>query len=390
MTPRIATTEVPEYVHPGGIMSGFDPAVLGIGGPTSAAWREEALARVEGLRFLERWLRQHPKGASGAGGGGSIERHLAAAQDAAADDRPASRIARVWTRNARSPFERALANLDTAEIDLLRLAPEQVLQGALPSIQAHVNRYLAKDDPRRMCVDRIIKPEPVALSERERELLLNALFAANTQRRRNLARVRSFRDMLRGGILTAFVLAITLGWIGYSRPEAIPLCFTPENDGKTTLACPQAMTSLGDTTPGRDIDRSISATVKHGDIMLVEFVGLLGAALSVAALLRNLKRGTATPYNVPRSLAILKLPTGALTAVAGLLLMRADFVPGLSALDTPAQILGWALVFGIAQQLVTRLADSQAHNLLEDVGGRGAAGDRPLMSGPSAPRAPAG
>jgi phytoene dehydrogenase-like protein len=66
-------------------------------------------------------------------------------------------------------------------------------------------------------------------------------------------------------------------------------------------------------------------------------------------------------------------------AVVGLLLMRADFVPGLSALDSSAQILGWAVVFGIAQQLVTRFADSQAAGLLENVGGRGAAGDRPLQ-----------
>ena len=79
-------------------------------------------------------------------------------------------------------------------------------------------------------------------------------------------------------------------------------------------------------------------------------------------------------------MAVFKLPTGAVTAVIGLLLMRADFVPGLSALDSPAQILGWAVVFGIAQQLVTRFADVQASTMLESVGGRGAAGDRPLKS----------
>jgi hypothetical protein len=60
--------------------------------------------------------------------------------------------------------------------------------------------------------------------------------------------------------------------------------------------------------------------------------------------------------------------------------MRADFVPGLSALDSPAQILGWAIVFGIAQQLVTRVADSQASTMLDNVGGWGAAGDRPLKA----------
>ena len=69
-------------------------------------------------------------------------------------------------------------------------------------------------------------------------------------------------------------------------------------------------------------------------------------------------------------MAVLKLPTGALTAVLGLLLMRGGFVPGLSALDTPAQILAWAVLFGSAQQLFTRFVDARAHTVLDEVGGQ--------------------
>ncbi len=64
---------------------------------------------------------------------------------------------------------------------------------------------------------------------------------------------------------------------------------------------------------------------------------------------------------------MLKLPTGALTAVLGLLLMRGQFIPGLTALDSSAQILAWALVFGYGQQLFTRLVDQQAHTVLDRV-----------------------
>ena len=67
------------------------------------------------------------------------------------------------------------------------------------------------------------------------------------------------------------------------------------------------------------------------------------------------------------ALAALKLPTGAITAFLGLLLMRGQFVPGLSALDSPAQILAWALVFGYAQQLFTRLVDQQGQTMLNNV-----------------------
>ena len=96
-------------------------------------------------------------------------------------------------------------------------------------------------------------------------------------------------------------------------------------------------------------------------------LGLIAAAVSSAVALRRL-RGTTTPYALPVALAVLKLPTGMLTAVLGLLLMRGDFVPGLSALDTPSQILAWAVLFGYAQQLFTRFVDERAHSVLDQVG----------------------
>ena len=65
----------------------------------------------------------------------------------------------------------------------------------------------------------------------------------------------------------------------------------------------------------------------------------------------------------------MKLPTGALTAVLGLLLMRGNFLPGLSNLDTSAQIIAWAIVFGAAQQLVTGLVDRRAQDVLSQVAG---------------------
>jgi hypothetical protein len=60
--------------------------------------------------------------------------------------------------------------------------------------------------------------------------------------------------------------------------------------------------------------------------------------------------------------------------------MRGQFVPGLSALDTSAQIVAWALIFGYAQQVFTRLVDRQGDAVLDGV--RGA--NRPVPS-PSPP-----
>jgi hypothetical protein len=99
---------------------------------------------------------------------------------------------------------------------------------------------------------------------------------------------------------------------------------------------------------------------------VMAIVGLLAAGLAGAFAVREIQ-GTSTPYSLPVSAAILKLPTGALTAIVGLLLMRGGFVPGLSALDTSAQIIAWAIVFGYSQQLLTRFVDQQANTVLQKV-----------------------
>jgi len=122
-----------------------------IGGPSSAAWRQEAIARAHGLSFLTEWAREGPELIS-ADSVSAIHEHVRAAQEAA-DGSDSGPLLRTWRRVNGSSFERALANLDTAEVDLLRLVSQPTLQGAFPSIQSHVNRFLAKDDPRRMAVD---------------------------------------------------------------------------------------------------------------------------------------------------------------------------------------------------------------------------------------------
>lgn len=352
---------------------------LGIGRPTSSAWREELLTRVEELAGVTTWIAAQPDHERPPGElFAAIDNHLDAAKRTAGGT-DARWPMRAWRQLTGSSFERALSNVDAAEVDLLRLAPQRTVVGAMPSICAHVNRFLPKDDPRRLAVEQLALDGGTTLGAEHRDLLTNVQHAANTQRRRNLLRLRGFRNLLLGGIVVFSLIALGLGLVGHRYPTAIPLCFAPESDGKVKLVCPHSETPLGTvTTADFDFDQAIGRTASRGDVLLVELVGLLAAALAGAAGLRKLTTGTSTPYAVPVALALLKLPTGAVTAVVGLLLMRADFVPGLSALDSSAQILGWAVVFGIAQQLVTGFVDGQAAGLLERVGGRGAGGDRPL------------
>jgi hypothetical protein len=103
-----------------------------------------------------------------------------------------------------------------------------------------------------------------------------------------------------------------------------------------------------------------------GDITLVALLGVLGGGLSGAISIRKLQ-GSSTPYDVPVALSLLKLPSGAVSALVGLLFVLGGFVPGLSQLDSQPQILAYAFLFGIAQQIVTRLVDQQAQDILTKV-----------------------
>src|SRR4029453_805939 len=172
------------------------------------------------------------------------------------------------------------------------------------------------------------------------------------------------------------LLAIGVAITGLLRPTLIPLCFAPQEAGKTTVVCPTAeslpFVPTGEPeqkgVPTNNIDFVVKLTAKPLDLMVVELVGLTAAAIATAAAIRRIK-GSSERYGLPVALAALKLPTGAITAFLGLLLMRGQFVPGLTALDTSAQILAWALVFGYAQQLFTRLVDQQGQTVLDNVRG---------------------
>jgi hypothetical protein len=161
----------------------------------------------------------------------------------------------------------------------------------------------------------------------------------------------------------------------------VSLCFQPEIGGQTWVVCPTAQSVLGSAgEPGPTISHLndvVAKTVNRADLLVIETIGLTAAALAAAAAMRGI-RGSSEPYGLPVVLAALKLPTGAITAFLGLLLMRGQFVPGLSALDTSAQIVAWAVIFGYAQQLFTHFVDQQAHTVLDAVRG----GDKEKASQP--------
>jgi hypothetical protein len=76
-------------------------------------------------------------------------------------------------------------------------------------------------------------------------------------------------------------------------------------------------------------------------------MGMLGGAMSATFAIQKLRSTpTPIPIDLQVSLAFLKLPAGALTAIGGLVLIHGQFIPGLSDLDSQGQILAYAIVLG--------------------------------------------
>jgi hypothetical protein len=355
-------------------------------------WREDALARIGEQRFVLDWIKS--RATVDAEAERTIKGHWEAAADAA--KRRSRRGAAV---------ERVTSNLDAVETDLLRLAPPCYVYAQLPGLLAQIKPQLPADDPRVKRIETLIGPPHTrALTPFEHDLIVAAHHDARALTRQQVTRLRSFKNLLFGAASMLAIGALALAAFGLFLPDKLPICFAPD----TNIVCatstnpipPELIPSGAPSAPGQptataegqpapsvpsDVaDKQMRHDAGPWDTVLLEGVGLLAAGVAGAASLRGI-RGTSTPYSVPVAAAVLKLPTGALTAVLGLLLMRGGFVPGLSALDTSGQIIAWAILLGYSQQLLTRFVDRHAQTVLDGVGRRDPADEEESASA----RAPA-
>ncbi|MGH3786084.1 MAG: hypothetical protein ACRDRG_05910 [Pseudonocardiaceae bacterium] len=253
----------------------------------------------------------------------------------------------------------------------------------MPDLLNHIRRHLTVDDPRRQEFERIAQRVaglnenhtlPQKLHEEEieeqRGKIISAVRGAGTEVLRRQQGVAGFRNVLAATFMAMTLLAGGVAVLGLVAPTAIPLCFQTEQGGQAVVVCPTAQSPLGSTgqpsgAAGPHVDDVVARTVGRTDLLVIELVGFIAAALAAAATIRSI-RGSSDAYGLPVALALLKLPTGAITAFLGILLMSGEFFPGLT-LDTSAQIFAWAIVFGYAQQLFTRLVDQRAHAVLDTV-----------------------
>ena len=283
-----------------------------------------------------------------------ISAFLDKARDAAFRDDPVPGRWANWWRG--TLVEAAHRNLHAARAQMVDLYDSNQLRAEIPLVVARANATLHRDDPRRTTVEDLEAESVQSLRPRMRRVISDSYEQLDLEH----AQLRSFRNIL---LIAAFfligVVAVTLVVVS-QNPQLVPLCFPNEvtnaQTGVTMLQGLNCPSGAGLQTP------------QGNDILVVAMLGVLGGALTATMSIRNL-RGTSTPYDVPVALAVLKVPLGALTAILALVAIQGKFVPGLSVLDSQGQILAYALVFGFAQQALSRLLDRQAQNLLEGLPG---------------------
>ena len=221
---------------------------------------------------------------------------------------------------------------------VIRLAKPQLVKARLPGIIADGEQLLGSDHPRVAALrDYAEQPE---WDGHARESIAHSVKAVYEASDSENVRLRSFRNLLLGGTLALAMIAIGLAFVDIASPSSLRLS--------------AAMTSSGASSP--------SGT----NVVVVEMLGLVSAALVGALSLRRMQ-GTSTAYAVPMATMLLKLPAGALTAVAGLLMIKAGIAGSVVTTSTDANVMGYALLLGASQQGLTGLIDRQAQKVLNGV-----------------------
>jgi hypothetical protein len=300
----------------------------GVGRPAcrrpSSVWGEDVRTRVGELRAelkrLDGPQQCDPRAAQASTWLDEAEEFVASAR---------SHLGRFWFGH---DVEAAQQKIHAAEVALIQLCPLASVKAKLSRVVPYGEQLLPEGNS---CLAELREHAKRAdISEERRESLAEDVRAVYDACRAQNRRLRSFRNLLLGAALALVILAIAVGVIHAAEPSAF---------------------FLGAPT----------TKMAKWDVFVIELLGLLSASLVGAVAIRQI-RGTSTPYGVPMASLLLKLPTGALTAVTGLLLIRSGIVGPEVGMNGP-HLAAYALGLGASQQTFTRLIDRQAQNVLNNV-----------------------
>jgi len=182
-------------------------------------------------------------------------------------------------------------------------------------------------------------------TDADRHTLSYALSSAYAAADREFRQMRHLRDRLvRVAWATTVALLVVVG-AGTLVPTLFPLCL--DADG---AVCPAG-----------------GAVATAGDTATVAVMGMIGAGITAVVAVRR-TRPSVSPYRLTPTLGWLRVPFGGIIAVVGVMILQAGIVTGFAGLRTQQEIAVYALVFGFAQEVVTRLLENRAM-LLQDAAG---------------------
>jgi hypothetical protein len=289
-----------------------------------SVWREQARSRLADLRVQLDELPFDPKSNSQFR---DARRQLEEAMRIV--DTPC-RLRCMWNG---VDVEATWVRIHAIDAAVIRLAEPQLVKAKLPGIVADGAELLGDDHPR-VAALRELSTRP-KWDAHARECIAHSVKAVYEASDSENTRLRSFRNLLLAGALTLAFIAIVLAFVDIASPSSLGL----------------SAAIAGNRAP---------------NVLVVEVLGLVSASLVGALALRRMQ-GTSTAYGVPMATMLLKLPAGALTAVAGMLMIKAGIAGPALVASTDAHVMGYALLLGASQQSITGLVDRQAQKVLNGV-----------------------
>ncbi len=302
----------------------------------AGAWRAEVGARIG--RLCDR-LAAVPVESLDAD-----KRPIVGAVEAELDNayRAAEKISLIPDWWAGSSVTKAWEAVHSAEQSLLRIESDDAVLATVPRLLAWVQRTMDAG-PTRETHEAALKAEMAKKCGDIADCVkvnaaLTEVISANSQR---YAAVRSFRNnlVMVTGLLIAVLLTVAI-WHANSI-TFLPIC-------------------VGTAPSQHCIDGTSSSPA---DVWIVLLMGALGGLLGIAF---KLSETTEADRFDPKSWQrFLKPVTGAATALVAILFLQSNIIVGLKAAPSQALFLGYAVLFGFSQQVLTKFVDERAENLVK-------------------------
>ncbi len=253
--------------------------------------------------------------------------------------------------------ETAWLALHAAETHLTLARSEGTLRAEIPALIAKVDTfYSTSSQPGRGWTETLTEEKTAHSINRDtlREIK-RSLYAASDK---NFERMRSFRNILAAATLIIIVATAGMAAVpGVVNKDWLPLCPAPVTEQATQT------TERKEDKADKPSTSSMPAPACPIDtVWKVELLGAIGGLVTALTVLQGL-RGYRQPYNLPFVQALLKIPAGALTAFVGVIIVQSGAF-GIDAVTGP-KMAAYIILFGAAQELVTRLIDQKARTIIE-------------------------